>query len=129
MRRPTPPEISHKWWRDALAGRAPALTTEPQCGFFARPLVKGGVLVEARIWLRQRTDESGELIDDEVLLCEVAGTLRDVDDQWLWLAKRPIPEAEFEFLRASRMYGARGQGDLFSEPRRPVDMMTTKPPF
>lgn len=89
----------YAWHRAALAGLKPQVTHEPQCGFFRRRLVKGGPLVPCQIWLDQPIDEeTGELIGDEVLRCEVDGRERDAVDEWSWICADPITEAEFRHM-------------------------------
>lgn len=103
MRTPTPLDSLYGWHRDAMDPQVKllAITGEPQCGWYTRRLVKGGLIVPARIWLHQEIDETtGELIGDEVLRCEVAGKERDPDDEWMWLAASPITEAEYDFRTA-----------------------------
>lgn len=101
-RRPTSQKAAYAWHRDMLAGKAPATTHEPQCGWFVRKLVKNGPLVPCRIFLEQPIDdETGELIGDEVMRCEVDGKRRVAEDEWTWLASRPISQEEFLRLSAS----------------------------
>lgn len=89
------------WHRDTLAGKKPAITTEPQCGWFLRRTSRGSALVTGSIYMDQPFDpETGELIGDEVMRCEVAGQERDPAEEWLWLASRPVSQAEYLRLLA-----------------------------
>ena len=108
MRSATTPHIAFKWHRDMLAGKTPATTHEPQCGWFRRKLVKGGPFVPARIYLDQVTDpETGELTGDEVMRCEVNGEQREPDSEWTWLADKPISRTEYlEMIAATFASGA-----------------------
>ena len=74
---------------------------EIQCGWFRCRLVKGGPFVPARIWLQQDIDpETGELIDDERLCCDVNGRMVDAQEYWSRLCKNPIPQHEWQYLSA-----------------------------
>lgn len=95
-RTPTSHSAAYKWHRDTMAGKAPPITHEPCCGWFRRRLVKGGPFVPARIFMEQPIDlETGELIGDEVMRCEVNGKSRPADDEWTWLADKPISREEY----------------------------------
>lgn len=105
MRRPTPLTELYRWHRESLAGKKPQITSEPQCGFFKRTMVKGGAPVGARIWMEQPTDpDTGELVGDEVMRCDVGGKERDPTDEWVWLADYPISEADYLYLVADADY-------------------------
>ena len=98
---------------------------DPQCGFFKRRLVRGGVYVPARIWLVSETDiGTGELLSDEILQCEVDGQRADPLDQWSYLASNPITEAEFNYMTALREHAVRHEPDHpMSNPRKAVDWL------
>lgn len=110
MRMPTPIEDQLAWHRGAVAvdGSVPiaaAVHADPQCGWFKRRMVKKGCWVPARIWLHQVVDhETGELSEPQQLLCEVDGERYEADDQWLWLCKEPITQAEFDYLTELRAW-------------------------
>lgn len=130
-RAPTTEQTALSWWRDALAGKAPQITGEPQCGYFRRKLVKGGPDVPARIWLHQELDvEALELIGDEELRCEVDGRAADAADQWMWLAGNPITLEEWKYMSARRAWAAHHEpNDAFAEPSQAIDWLTTRTPF
>lgn len=87
---------AYRWHREAVAGKEPAITHEPQCGWFRRKLVKGGPFVPVRIFLEQPTDaKSGELVGDEVMRCEVNGKRRPPEEEWTWIADKPISREEY----------------------------------
>ena len=118
------------WWTDALAGKLPQITQEPQCGYFRRKLVKGGPDVAARIWWDGERDESGWLIGDETLRCEVDGKICDAEDQWTWLAGNPITIEEWKYLSARRSWAERhSPDDPFADPTTPIDWLNTRIPF
>lgn len=95
-RAPTSPRVAYAWHRDAMAGKNPPITHEPHCGWFRRKLIKGGPFVPCRIFLEQPVDpETGELLGDEVMRCEVAGKRRPPDEEWTWLADKPISREEY----------------------------------
>lgn len=95
MRAPSDQYAMFAWWRAAItASRRLAITSEPQCGFYKRKMTKGGVFVPVAIWLDQPCDsETGELADDEKLLCLVDGDMADAESQWSYCAGHPIPES------------------------------------
>lgn len=131
MRQPTPAADLYAWHRAALAGHKPVIDATPQCGWYKRKLVKGGVFVPARIWMFQEIDRAtGELMADEVLQCEVNGRWADPDDAWPWLCGNPISEAEFRYLAARLDHAAIHEpDDAFADPRKRVDLLTMPPLF
>lgn len=101
MRLPTPHPELYFWHTEALAGRKPATTEEPHVGWFVRRMEAKSPLLPASIYMEQIVDpDTGELIADEVMKCEVCGVERDVESEWLYLATRPISEAEYLKLMA-----------------------------
>jgi hypothetical protein len=129
VRKPTPLAISHAWHTQALRDGVEVLTEEPQCGWFKRRMVKGGPFVAAKIYLRQDVDDAGDLIDEEILLCEVAGNFKDPQQEWLSLAKRPISESDYEFMMADRRWCADNAPDQpAAQPFKPIDWLTVAPP-
>lgn len=100
-RQPTSNGAAYAWHSAAVAGKKPAITSEPQCGWFKRQLRKDGPYVGARIFMEQPMDrETGELIGDEVMRCEVDGKRRVPEEEWLWLAGDPITLEDFLALSA-----------------------------
>ena len=55
----------------------------PQPGFYRRRMRKGGPWVAGAIW-----SDGGKLV------CRVGNEMFDPVEQWTWLAKNPVPEAE-----------------------------------
>lgn len=100
MREPTPSVAIYSWWNEALAGlKPPVYEDEPQCGLFKRRIQARGPFVPARIYLERTVcEDTGELLSDEILRCEVHGEQRDPNAEWLWLAKHPISTEEHEDL-------------------------------
>lgn len=131
MRRPTCDDSLWRWWRAAMNGEKPVITDEPQVGFYKRVLVKGGVMVPAKIWMYQAVDhETGELIEDEQLQCEVNGQYADAQDQWSWLCSNPISRAEFNYLMARIEHAVRHEpDDAFADPRAPINLNRLPLPF
>ncbi len=127
MRGPTPWRIAYAWFVAAIEGMAPPITSEPQPGFFERRLVKGGPFVGARIWLHQEIcAETGELMADEYLRCEVDGIEMDAEDQWTWLAGKPITEARYRYLSGLRDWAAGfSPDDPAANPSRPLNALET----
>lgn len=127
MRNPTPKSTLYEWHTRALAGKNPAIDDTPHCGWFKRKLVKGGVFVPARIWMVQEVDPvTGELLNDELLQCEVNGAHADPEEAWSWICANPITEAEFNYLTARISYAQRNEpDDAFADPRKAIDLMKT----
>lgn len=111
-----------EWWRAAIAGDRPAITSEPRAGFYKRRLVKGGPFVPVAIWFERELDEAGDLLSDEVVKCTVDGRLADVDSTWSYCAGSPITEAEFDYLsRVSSYAKANDTREPLANPRRRID--------
>ena len=54
------------WWRDAIAGKKPPITTTPECGFFVVRM--RGTMVPASILWEGPTDENGDPCGDQKLV-------------------------------------------------------------
>lgn len=114
-----------EWWRAAIAGDKPAITAEPQAGFYKRRLVKGGPFVPVHIWIERELDEAGDLLSDEVVKCTVDGVLADVDSHWSYCCARPITEAEFDYLsRVSSYAKANDTREPLANPRRRINSLS-----
>lgn len=134
MSKPTPRDELYAWHKQALEDRNNLLyieanPDEPQCGYFETRLVKGGPFVAARIWMYQPVDEeSGDLIGDENLQCEVDGKYRDPAQAWSWLYNLPIDEARFKFLTDLRAWAEKNApNEPFANPKKPVDWLNGVP--
>ena len=127
MRRPTPVAVLHAWHSAALRGLGPANDGTPQCGWYKRRLVRGGVFVPARIWMVQDIcPETGELLSDEVLRCEINGIAADPEEAWTWISGHPVTEQEFRYLAARIDFAIRHEPhDPFAMPSRPIDLNQT----
>lgn len=129
MRTATPYEVAYAWHTNALKGvygTASAMhPDDPQCGYFKRKMVGGGVFVPARIWLVAETDiGTGELLDDEIFQCEVDGQRADPVEQWSYLAANPISEQEFQYMTALRNHAVRHEPDHpMADPRKAVNWL------
>lgn len=134
VRLPTPKAVAYAWHTNAMKGvygdEIVINPDDPQCGWFQRKLVKGGPMVPARIWLFGEVDEeTGELIDQEILQCEVNGEKADPVEQWSYLAGNPIPEAAFNYLTALSAYVLEHQPEHpLANPRKPVDILSAPMP-
>lgn len=114
-----------KWWSAALAGDAPAITGDPQAGFYKRRLVKGGPWVPVHIWIERELDDAGDMLSDERIMCSVDGRIVPVDDHWTYACAKPIPETEFDYLtRLSGYAKARDPREPLSKPRRKIDPLS-----
>lgn len=132
MRKPTPHEELYAWHANALLGvfgeELGLHGEEPECGWFKRRLVKGGVEVPARIWMYQPINEEGELVADEVLQCEVDGQYADPYEAWSWLCGNPITEAEFNYMMARKDYAVHhAPHEPAANPREKVDWLRGVP--
>lgn len=126
QRAPTPDPYA--WHRQAIAGRGQRepIADEPRCGWFKRKFVQGGPFVPARIWLVQDVGEDGELLDVELLQCEVNGAYADPVDQWSYLCGQPITEAEFRYMEATRQWAEQHAPDHpQAKPRERINLLTT----
>lgn len=93
-------------------------------------MVRHGPYVAARIWLHQVTDESGELIEQERLRCEIDGQERDPEREWSYLAGRPIAEAEYRYMRDKAAWAdANDPAMSVAQPYRAVNWLTAALPF
>lgn len=133
IRAPIPDEILFAWWREALAlpeyeRRRTPIADQPECGYFQRKLVKGGIMVPCRIWLEQEIGDDGELLGAE-LRCEVNGNAADPFEQWSHICAEPIPEEYFNYLIARNRWAAwHAPGDPAANPRQPIDWLKTPLP-
>jgi len=131
MRCPTDIVDAFAWWRDALAGLKPAITTSPQCGFFQRRFARGGVMVPVAIWIEQNINpETGELSDDEKMVCLVNGEPASPDDTWTYCAGNPITESEYRYLESRHRWArAHAPNDPFASPSKKIDFNSLSPDF
>jgi hypothetical protein len=108
VRTPSTPAERWAWWEAAVAGEAPPVhEAEPQTGFFAvRRFRYGdwrqGPFVPARVWWEpgEIDPETGELLSDERCRAEIDGKPADPWSKWTWIARRPISESEWKWLKA-----------------------------
>lgn len=135
MRAPSDTDSAFAWWRSALAwtkkprGNRPAITTEPQCGFYRRRLVKGGPWVPARVWIDQKLDGDGELTADERMRCWVDNAERNPVDEWLYICDQPITEPEFRFMCATATWAEENApNEPAANPTKKVDWLTVPLP-
>jgi hypothetical protein len=107
MREPQSLEERWRWWESAVAGEDPPVyEDEPQSGFYAvRKFSYGawaqGPFIPARVWWESEIDpETGELMSPEECRAEIDGVFVNPWRSWTWLARRPIPESEWRWLKA-----------------------------
>lgn len=82
-----------------MAGaRLPTHEGYPEPGWYVTRITLNGPLYPASIWLYQEIGENGELIADEHLVCDVAGSPADPYEQWVNLARLPIFQEEYDEL-------------------------------
>lgn len=126
-RKPTPDDKLYAWHTQMLAHMATAGTnrggpriteSEPQCGWYMRRLIKDGPYHPARIFVERDTDpETGDLISDEKIRCEVDGQRRDPFREWTWLASRPITEDQYMDMLAGGFALPRDEAPPDADPR------------
>ena len=96
----------YAWHRAALAGEKPPIHTTPECGFFLFKSQNNGMVPASIYWESPLVDlETGEILADQELHCEIGGVAADPEAMWLFLAKRPIPREEYEQRLAAMMTG------------------------
>ena len=126
IRQPTSKDDALAWWRNGLKGMTAdeqIYSEEPQSGWYKTRLVRLGPFVPARIWIEAEIDrETGELLGDETLQCEVNGQHADAEQQWPWLCQNPITEAEYRYMTALRQHVGWYEPDHpTANPRQSVD--------
>jgi hypothetical protein len=78
--------------------RPPVFEDEPQCGWYRMQMVRGGPWLAVRIWCEADIDpETGELADDERLLCEING-IAERRLPWPRCANKPITQDAYRAL-------------------------------
>lgn len=99
------------WHRAMLAGEKPPTYSTPEAGWY---LHKGfyGMVPASIYWEGPIDPETGELVGDEVLRCEIGGVQNDPVEAWTWIAKRPISRAEYD-ERMARMITGEELTDAF----------------
>lgn len=108
MRQPTTPAQRWAWWEASIDGQPlPIHEDEPETGFYAvRRFRYGdwvrGPLVPARVWWEpgEIDPETGELLTDEKCRAEIDGQPVNPWRKWTWIARRPISETEWQWLKA-----------------------------
>lgn len=121
MRKPTPDSELFDWHRRALAGENPPVwDSHPMCGWYVRNYSYLGTYYPATIYMeREVCEETGELLSDEIVRCTVyrpgddgvtAGHNVDPNEEWSYLAKRPITKAEYHILMQQILFSERYLG-------------------
>lgn len=89
----------YSWHRTALAGGKPPLHEgDAHAGWYMTSVTQGKrPFFPATIFWEGPRDEDGNLIGDEVVRCEIAGLRRDPGEEFVWMAIRPVTEAEYDF--------------------------------
>jgi len=108
MRQPTTPAQRWAFWEAAINGLDPPVhEDQPEQGFYAVRKFRYGdwtqsPYVPARVWWEpgEIDAETGELLSDERCRAEVDGKPVNPWRSWTWLARRPISESEWKWLRA-----------------------------
>ena len=104
---------------------------DPRPGFYKMRRTRGAPWLPVVIWWHAGArDEAGDLIEDEDWRCEIDGERVNPYEYWIWLAKRPISEAEFKRLSALRQWADdHAPDDPYAAPDRAVDLNKAAPIF
>lgn len=135
MREPTTAVAALRWHNQALSDKALHLDIQaefetPHCGWFMTRVVRGGPWVPAKIWIEQEVcEETGELLSDEIMRCEIAGREQDPCEVWHWLYREPIEESAYLYLMARAEYAtAWAPDEPAANPFSKVDWSTVPSP-
>lgn len=123
---------AYAWWREELRASGQVIPEEPQCGFYRRRMVRGGVFVPVRIWREADIDfdTGAATAGRQRLLCMVGSELRDPVAEWGYVATQPIKEAEYRFEVADGEWAKRfAPKDPKANPRKPVDLLAVPAPM
>lgn len=93
----------YAWHAAAMAGLKPPVHSDPECGWFLRYTGTDGkemnyerhYLPASVYWERQIDPETGEILGDDILRCDIGGVFVDPEAAWISIAKRPISEDEY----------------------------------
>lgn len=104
---------------------------DPRPGFYRKKLAKGGVWVPVRIWITEaERDEAGDLLEDEIIRCEVDGEERDPFEVWPWVDEKSIDESEYRYMRAGAEWDRKNDPDApAANPRQAIDISKTRSLF
>jgi hypothetical protein len=115
----------------------PKILAQPQPGFYKLSLVKGGVLVGARITYGPTCDpDTGEALDRSWFFAGEINGKPDTNPRpepsdavyMIWERGIRITEDEFNYLIDHRAWAAQHQPHLpEADPRKPVDLRTLDP--
>lgn len=134
MRQPTPPQKAYEWYSAAMNALdlkldlPPVHEDDPHPGWYQRRFEKGAIFVPARIWLIQ-TIADGELVEPEVMACEIGGERFDVYEVWTMLCSNPISKQRYDYMMNVRAWAVTWRKDQpEAQPTKPVDLFTVQPP-
>lgn len=118
------PHEAFAWWREELAVAGQPVPDLPQCGFYERRMVRGGVFVPARIWREDEVDPvTHEPTGAQVIRCEVGGELYDPALEWPVLAQYPISAEKYAYEMADFAWARQyAPSDPKSNPSKPIDI-------
>lgn len=148
IRQPSDREELYRWHAQALAGLVrlgvhdlrelaaadpeamPQISEgDPQCGYFLAKVRRFAVPVPAKIYVRSVVDDDGELVEPEVIKCELGGTEYDPLEAWPRLCIRPISRSEYAYLMSVRAWAHESAPDQpQARTGRPIDWMTVQLP-
>ena len=132
MSRPVPRLNSdpYEWWTEELSAPGQIIPEMPQCGYYERRIVQGGVYVPCRIWREPEVDlDSSQPTGNDLLMCEVDGKRRDPLSEWASLAMRPVKRSHFEFEQADIAHARKYRPlDPKAHPDKPIDIASLPVP-
>lgn len=113
------------WWTKAIKRHNGMWPETPQDGFFKCRLVRGGVWVAARIWRDPEKDfMTGKATGYDVVHCEIAGKAQNAMAKWDMLARNPISQEDFNYLKATSEWAKQyAPNSSEANPSSPIDWL------
>lgn len=129
IRQPSTASSALAWYWQAINDKSLHLATEainydvPECGWYQGRQTRGGPFVPVRFWLEQEVcPDTGELLSDEIIKCEINGREADPQAVWSWVCQDPITEQEFDYMVARAKFARKWAPDEpAANPFKPTD--------
>lgn len=112
-----------EWWQEELLVPGQPVPDIPQCGYYERRLVKGGVFVPAVIWREDEIDpETEKKTGKHILRCTLGDQEADAVHEWGRLHKNPITHDKYRFKMADMRWAKTYKPeDCMANPTKPID--------
>lgn len=112
-----------EWWEEELEVPGQPIPDLPQCGYYERRLVKGGVFVPVTIWRDTEIDPiTGKETGMHVLRCMVGDQEADAVHEWPKVYKNPITHEKYRFKMADLRWAKQfAPDDPHANPHKAVD--------